>query len=144
MFGHWFVVASQSTTRVLTEGPRKGKFRLVEIYENPLAHEKNRALSRHKPSVSVRSVGNGKSARGTSSKKIEPREEAAIQFAKQIAKELDKLRKEKRFESLTIVAEPKFLGKLRSSLSAPTTKRVVEWRGADLGKVPLTQLPTRL
>jgi protein required for attachment to host cells len=55
---------------------------------------------------------------------MSPKEKAAVDFARDIADDLDKAVATDEFDKLVIVAEPEFLGMLRDKLSDKTSKRV--------------------
>jgi protein required for attachment to host cells len=55
---------------------------------------------------------------------VDPQEEEAARFAREIADDLEKARAENRFEKLVVVAGPYFLGLLRQQLS-PSLKALV-------------------
>ena len=53
-------------------------------------------------------------------------------FAKQIARRLDSERRDGGIDELTVIAEPRFLGVLRTQISAPTRKVIVREVARDL------------
>ncbi|MDX2423106.1 MAG: host attachment protein, partial [Amphritea sp.] len=68
----------------------------------------------------------GKDGEGTHTyqNKISPKEQENINFAREIAAELDKARKENIFKQFVLVASPAFLGKLRDQMNGQTRKMV--------------------
>ncbi len=141
MVTHWFVVASQKTVKVFTEVPERSRLKLLSTLDNPLGRERTRALIRKQAGMGVKSMGRTGFVRYSQTKRHDPHEEAAIQFSKEIAKFLKKQSQEKNFTSLTIVAEPHFLGKMKSSMEPSLQKMVVKWVKKDLEKTPKSQLP---
>jgi hypothetical protein len=79
--------------------------------------------------------------RHTAAARISPHEEAAIQFAGQVAHFLEAKKTQKKFEILTIAAEPPFLGKLKSAMTPKLLGAVVSWIDKDLLNVPYLRLP---
>lgn len=73
-----------------------------------------------------------------------PEEASAIAFAKTLTNYLDKEYQNKSFQSLTIAAEPHFMGKIREVLKPQISKLVQHWIKKDLQKVPMYQLPVHL
>jgi len=70
--------------------------------------------------------GSGKGGEGQHAyqNKISPKEQENINFAREIAAELDKARKENKFKQFVLVAAPEFLGKLRDQMTTQTHKLV--------------------
>lgn len=73
-----------------------------------------------------------------------PEEASALSFAKELANYLDKEYQAKNFQSLSIAAEPHFMGKIRESLNPRISELVLHWIKKDLQKVPMYQLPVHL
>ncbi|WP_298135564.1 host attachment protein [Acidiferrobacter sp.] len=69
-----------------------------------------------------------------------PKEEAAERFAKTVARVLDKARMNHLYESLILVAEPRFLGTLHANLSPQTAKKVIDKIPKDLAARPYKEL----
>jgi protein required for attachment to host cells len=140
MNGYWFIVASQIDARVFTE-VKENKFRLVKSFSNPLGRERNRVLRRKKPGMGMRSSGHSSSHRQTRVGKHDPHDEVATQFARKIINFLEQAFIKKDFRSLTIVAEPRFLGKLKSAMTPKIKKTVKNWVEKDLEKISAHDLP---
>lgn len=75
----------------------------------------------------VRSSGNATTSAGDSDRHLQ-----AERFAKQVAAELTRQFRDKRFERLHIVAAPRFLGLLRQHLSADVAAVVEDEKAKDL------------
>lgn len=71
-------------------------------------------------------------------------EASSIGFAKQLIRFLNKEHQIKNFSSLTIAAEPRFLGKIRTQIKSPIKNTVKNWIQKDLIKIPLKQLVDHL
>jgi len=61
-----------------------------------------------------------------------PRKHAAVLFARRIAAELERARRDKKFDRLIVMAGPPFLGVLRAALPAALRKVTVAEVGKDL------------
>lgn len=153
MFGHWYIVADQRTVRIFTEKPpterppraddraRPRAFQMVKKIENPLGKVKTRDLVHQERGIGVKSLGRvGTSARYAETKRRNPHEEAAIQFAKNVVDFLHHERMDKNFTDLTVIAEPRFLGKLRSAMDEKLERQVARWVRKDLQKATSAQL----
>lgn len=73
-----------------------------------------------------------------------PEEATAIPFAKEISNYLEHEYRLKSFKSLTIAAEPHFLGKIKEVMKPEIQKLVVNWLKKDLLKIPLDKLAMHL
>ena len=71
-------------------------------------------------------------------------EASAIPFAKQVVSFLDKAHTLKRFKTLTVAAEPHFLGKFREVMKPQLESLVKNWLKKDLLKIPKAELPSHL
>lgn len=141
MLGHWFLIASQKTAQIFTETPQDGTLKQVKLFDNPLGRERNRALIRKQAGAGVKSLGRVGAVHYLETKRQDPHEQSAIQFARQIGQFLNEERLCKNFETLTVVAEPSFLGKLRAEMKPRTETSVVDWIKKDLQKIPINKLP---
>lgn len=154
MDGHWFLVANQKTATIFTEvsksaGNAKAKapqtmkrrrLQQIQQLENPLGRERNRAMRRGPPGMAVRSAGRSAQVHYGLGTGQDPHEVAATDFARKISKHLEKEQNQHKFESLTIAAEPHFLGKIRSVMSEKLKNHVTQWLNKDLQKTPTTKL----
>ena len=144
MFGHWFVVASQKTVYIFSEAGTGGELRLVKELDNPLGRERNRALIRKEAGRGIKTSGRVGAVHYSERKRHDPHEEAAVQFAKKTVEFLESEERRGSFKSLTVAAEPRFLGKIKAAMRPETEKLVVEWLRKDLLKVPKADLARRL
>jgi protein required for attachment to host cells len=116
----WLVVADNSKVRFFTAGSRLGPIEEVES----IAHVEARL---HEQQMTSDLPGRGSSnggARHAYQDEVSPKDQENINFAKQIASELDVARKDGKFKQLILVAAPGFLGNLRNQLTAQTQKLV--------------------
>lgn len=73
-----------------------------------------------------------------------PEEASTIPFAKEMVEFLEKEFQLKSFESLTVAAEPHFLGKIKEVMPKQIESLVRNWIRKDLFKIPLHKLPSHL
>lgn len=128
----WVVVAHRGGARLFeNKGPGKGLDLLREI-DHPEGRLKNREIDTDKPGRSYESHGG---ARHAYDKERESTTHVAEQFAKQISGILDEGRNRQAYGRLVLVAEPRFLGNLRSALSRETASMVSATIDKDLGGI---------
>ncbi len=140
MFGHWYVVASQKTVKIFTETSDRKKIKQVREFDNPLGRERNKALVKKRAGKGIKSIGRTGTVYFSQKTRKEPHQVAALQFAKKIAVALNEDYRLKNFETLSVVAEPHFLGLLRASLDPKISHTVKEWKKKDLLKTPKIKL----
>jgi protein required for attachment to host cells len=97
-----------------------------------VTHDRGRAFS---------SAGTHKSALA---QQTDPHEHEQDVFAARVARVLDNGRLHGTFASLSLIAAPRMLGRLRDALAAQTRARVIDERSADLTHVPTDELARRL
>ncbi len=141
MIDHWYVVASQTTVKIFKESNGKNKLTLLQTFHNPLGRTRNRELVKKEAGMGIRSRGHLGSVPYSKVSRSDPHDLIAIDFAKKIDVFLDQARLKNNYHSLTIIAEPHFLGKIRSSMKKETRKLVVDWVKKDLLKTPSNRLP---
>jgi protein required for attachment to host cells len=136
VFVHWFVVASQKEARVFVRTSDREQLELLKSLTNPLGAVKRRDLIRKEAGRGVKSAGRVGSASYSEPKPHDPHDEAVIQFAKEISRFLESEKFKKNFESLTVVAEPNLLGKIRTEMGEDLRSSVTKWIKKDLQKTP--------
>ncbi|MEK6771241.1 MAG: host attachment protein [Pseudomonadota bacterium] len=137
----WIVVAHRGGARVFeNKGPGKGLDLLREI-DHPEGRLKNREIDTDKPGRSYESHG---AARHAYDKERESTTHVAEQFAKQISGILDEGRNRQAYGRLVLVADPRFLGNLRSALSRETASLVLATIDKDLGGVDQREMAKHL
>jgi protein required for attachment to host cells len=119
----WIVVVTRTGARVF----KSPEFEVITTLLNPLGREKNRAMTTDKPGLAEKN----------------PHEDAAVGFAKRIARYLHVKNSQNRFDELVIAAEPKMLGRLKAELDK-TVAAKVRWWAKDLGKIPDADIGARL
>lgn len=114
MHSTWVVVAASARARIFSVSGIGGKLHEIADLTHPRARLHDRELSSDRPGRSFDSHGQGRHAmEGTTS----ARGHESHLFAVEIADYIDRGRREENFDSLILVALPKFLGQLRSALS---------------------------
>ncbi|MFV2005144.1 MAG: host attachment protein [Gammaproteobacteria bacterium] len=114
----WLVVADNSKARIFTVDSRRGPIEEIESIIHAEARLHERSMTSDLPG---RGSGKG-GARHAYQDEISPKEQENINFAKQIANELDAARKDGKFKQVMLVAAPGFLGNLRNQLTVQTKK----------------------
>jgi len=132
----WVVVAHQTAARFMECLPgHKRSLRLLRELENPDGRKKNQDLESDRSGESftgVRSMGGQRAMHHEQS----AHEHVSERFAQTIASQLQHARGAGEFDDLILVAEPKFLGRLRAALDPATAHRVVGSVTKDLAHVP--------
>lgn len=117
----WIVVADSAHARILATTARTAEPTEVSTLVHPGSRLKENDLVTDKPGRSKDSMGQG---HAMDESKATEHEEAV--FASEIVDTLDEGRQQGKFESLILIAPPKFLGALRAQLSKPLSKQVVQ------------------
>lgn len=105
--------------------------RRLQDISHPQGGLQNRELHSDKPGRSFNSVGEG---RHSLSKEHSPSEKIAQQFARDLAGMLNKGRT-KAYDQIILIAEPKFLGLLRSALDSNTAALATQTVNKELLEV---------
>lgn len=133
----WIVVADGAGARLfLNTGPGKG---LRELPEGRMqtALETTRSQGSDRPGRVHDRMGEGRHG-------MEPRadwhEQQKRQFARDLARRLDRAAGEKAFDRLILVAPPRFLGALRSALGAAAKRQVTGELSKDLVRASEKQI----
>lgn len=137
---HWYVVSSQKEIRIFTKTLERSNLKILKTLKNPLGEVKKRELIRKQAGHGTKSIGRVGSVHYSETKRHDPHEEAVIQFAKMVAKFLEEEKLKKSFQSLSVIAEPHFLGKIRAELTRDLKGLVTQWIKKDLQKTPQKKL----
>lgn len=138
---HWFLVASQKEARIFVDvSGRRKRLELLKTIPNPLGEVKRGLLFHKQAGRGIRNVGSRGTVHYLDSLRSDPKEEAIVQFAREIAKFLDLELRRKSYKTLTIIAEPHFLGKLKPEMGDSVTESVTNWLHKDLQKTPPRKL----
>jgi protein required for attachment to host cells len=117
----WIVVANRTRATIFASCGQHLPMTVVERIENPREHA-------HTPLTGEESA----------------RDHVERRFATQLATMLDKKRRDRAFEQLILVAEPKLLGLLRHQLSEPTRRLVKLESSKDLARPTQESLRSHL
>jgi protein required for attachment to host cells len=141
---HWFVVASQREARIfvqtLDRRSHQKRLKMIKKLVNPLGEVKRRDLIRKQAGRGIKSIGRVGSVQYSQTKRHDPQDEATLQFAHSLVRYLQKEYQKNHFFTLTIFAEPRLLGKMRSKMNLSLGSTVLEWRPKDLQKAPAVKL----
>ncbi len=117
----WVLAADAARARIFSAESSHGGLKEVADLVHPQSRVHARDAASDEPGTTFDRVGQGQHAMGN---EVDPKNEEAIRFAKEVATKLDAGRTARQFEKLYVVASPKFLGALRAALSEPTRKLV--------------------
>ena len=144
MATHWFVVANQKQAKIFIENRETHHLQFFQSLKNPLGDETRRSLIRKESGQGLKSVGTRSAVRYTEGKRHDPVEMASLQFARSICDYLRGEKMKNSFLSLTMIAEPHFMGKLRAQMPSALQEHVVDWVNKDLLKTPQDKLSQML
>ncbi len=113
----WLVVADNSRARFFSMESRSSPIHEIKSIVHTQARLHERDITSDLP-------GRGKAGTGKHAYQDEvgTKEQDNINFARDIAHELDEARKNNKFKQFVLVAAPEFLGNLRNQLNAQTQK----------------------
>jgi protein required for attachment to host cells len=117
----WVVVASAARARFFEANGRREPLHELKDLVNPEDRLRSQALKTDKPGRAFDHLGGQRHSMGTA---VDPKEQVAIRFAKQVADQLDVDHYSKRFNALCVVAPPHFLGLLRGHMGNGLTRTV--------------------
>jgi protein required for attachment to host cells len=117
----WVVVASAARARFFEVN--SGREPLLEVMDlvNPEDRLRSQALKSDKPGRAFDHMGGQRHAVGTA---VDPKEQVAIRFAKQVTDRLEADQHQGRFDHLCVVAPPHFLGLLRGHMRGSLARAV--------------------
>jgi protein required for attachment to host cells len=140
MSGTWILVADQARARIF-HGQGNSRLHEVETLLNPDARINEQEIVSDRPGRAFDSAGSGRHSMGSP---VDPKEEEAIRFAKQVTDRLERGRQEGAFERLVLVAAPHFLGLLRKDLHTPLASMVSHELNKDLTRLTERELRSHL
>jgi protein required for attachment to host cells len=115
----WLVVADNSRARIFSMESRTGPIEEIKSIVHTEARLREQNMTSDLPG---RASGNSGGAGHSYQDETSPKEQENINFAKEIANELDAARKGNKYKQFVLVAAPKFLGNLRNQMSPQTQK----------------------
>ena len=139
MASTWVLVAHEAGARLFeNHGPGKG-LELVEEVDHPEGRMRDGELVSDRPGRSFRK-DSGDPRRASMSQTQGPHERLVATFARDLASRLQRGRVRNEYQRLVLVAPPRFLGLLRSSLDGPTAQLVVGSLHKDLAATKKAEL----
>jgi protein required for attachment to host cells len=120
----WILVAHDAGARVFENRGRGKGLDLVETIEHPEGRERDRDIVSDRPGRAFRK-DSGDPGRAAMSRREGPHDRAVSDFARALADKLQHARTENQYQRLVLVAPPRFLGLLRSSLDGPTAQLLI-------------------
>lgn len=135
----WILVAHDAGARVFEARGRGKGLGLLDTIEHPEGRARDRDLVSDRPGRSFRK-DSGDPRRAAMSRGEGPHDRAVSDFARALADRLRRARVANQYDELVLVAPPRFLGLLRSSLDGPTTHLVVGSMDKDLAMKNETEL----
>ena len=117
----WLVVADNSRARIFCMESRTSPIEEIKsiVHTEARLHEQNMTSD-----LPGRGNGNAGAGGHAYQDEVSPKEQENINFAREVANELDSARKENKYKQFVLVAAPEFLGNLRNQLNAQTQKLV--------------------
>ncbi len=139
----WLLVADEGVARLFEWSLDAGSLTEIETLTNAAAHARGTQLRRD---AFGRRKGGGTRAGGsvTDSAGQDEQHREAEGFARRVAGWLGEARNAQRFDRLQIAAAPRFLGLIRSQLSAGVRERVHDECNLDLAHLDANALARRL
>ena len=124
---YWVIVADESKADFYTHDTTRGPLRELITLENETARKKIGDLISDRSGRSFDSKGQGRHT--MTAEKSDPKKQAAIIFAKQIADRITKARHSGVCRDFALIAAPRFLGLLRDALT--TTGNIAPYLSID-------------
>lgn len=137
----WILVANRAEARIFAyPSNKKSQMRFLRKIENPRGRLKAQDINADKPGVFSSVYAYGSKLESEQS----PTERVAEEFAKTIATQLEHEKSHNNFEKLIVIADPTFLGLLRSKMSRDLHRHVIQEVAKDLGAVSTNEMHERL
>ena len=117
----WLIVADNSRARIFAMESRSGPIEEIESIVHTEARLHEQKMTSDLPG---RSNGKGGAGQHAYQDQVSPKDQENINFAREVANELDAARKSNKFKQFALVAAPSFLGNLRQQMNPQTQKLV--------------------
>ena len=137
----WIVVGDASRARIFETDSVTDELEEVGNLVHPASRLHRRDIDSDAPGRSYHSTT---SERHAFSLGRDPKEQTAIDFAKEVAAHLEKGRLEARFQHLVLVAPPAFLGRLRAEFKHPLADCVTREIAKELSHLKTHELHLHL
>ncbi len=139
----WILVAHDAGARFFESLGRGEELELIEEIEHSAGRARDSEMASDRPGRAFqRNIGDHR--RSSMGQSESPHDRAVSDFARALAAKLGDGRVGNRYTRLVLVAPPRFLGLLRSSLDGPTSQLVVGSLDKDLAVVDASALVERL
>ena len=138
----WIVVADASRGRIFASSKKGSPWKLVDERDHPESRMKNRDINMKEQGRTRQSFGAGHRPRMEPD--TEPKEVEAEHFAHELAERLSDGMKQQACSGVVLVAPPHFLGLLKNSLDAQTSKFLAASVDKDYTDSDVRELMTRL
>lgn len=137
----WVLAADRVRARVFEIDPDSRDWAEIADLVNPEGRYPKGTRGDTRPPRSIESVGG---ARHAIEPHTTPEEKSMAVFSREIGDFLEQARVGRRFERLTIVAPPRFLGALRAALSPSTSDLIAQEIGRDLSGLDMSEIASAL
>ncbi|MGB5265629.1 MAG: host attachment protein [Polyangiales bacterium] len=127
----WILVAHEGGARLFANDGIGNGLALVESIDHPKGRARDRDLASDRPGRSFRK-NSGDPRRASMGQSESPHERVVSDFSRELADKLRQARVQNQFDRLVLVAPPRFLGLLRSSLDGPTSQLIIGTIHKDL------------
>jgi protein required for attachment to host cells len=138
----WVLVADASRARIFSIPEDNKPWQLERELEHPASRAKATDLTTDVPGRVKQSFGAG--SRPAMEDPTDPKEVEAQTFARSLAAALEQGLNQNRFERLTLVAPPHFLGLLRGAVPEQVAKRIHQSVNKDYTHLPGRELPSHV
>jgi protein required for attachment to host cells len=125
----WILVANAARARIFERARRRSELTEIDDLVNPDERLRGQALVSDRPGRAFDSTG---AHRHAMESPLGTREKRAIDFARTVANRLEAGRIGNRFDELSIVAAPRFLGHLREQMGQDLSRVIAREISKDL------------
>ncbi len=138
----WIVVINKIEARFFSaSNPQATDIKYIDKLENPKGRLRSGEINADKPGF----FSSGSSTHGGHMTSVQsPTDRVAEVFAKEIVQYLEHALSLNQFAELTLIVEPRFLGKIRAVMGKELSSRVVKEIPKDLRQVSTEQVRQRL
>ncbi|MBI1861531.1 MAG: host attachment protein [Deltaproteobacteria bacterium] len=146
----WIVVAHRSLAQVFEHSERRSGLKMVREFPYPKGRMKGKDLLSDRPGRSFDSHSKARGGHQTGgprhsmSSRESPANQGITVLSERVANWLETARQKSQYDELILVAEPHFLGRLKSHFSRQTTRLITEEREKDYSWLKRPQLESRL
>ncbi len=137
----WVVVANRTEVKVFEyENKKDSEVQFLMKFENPRGRLRPQQINADKPGIFSNLVSHGTRL----VKPQSPTERIAQEFAKKVSVFLEEALQKRRFDDLVLIADPHFMGRVRSSLSKELRRCITKEIIKDLGAVTTEEIKNRV